>query len=147
MLQRFYVANNVKYLRNKEVFQKALRNRVELGEERKGFALYIGNLLAAKKSLVYVDETTFISGQCKAKSWQLPNKPNLSAFGDQRLSQTVFGAISPLLKKPVCYFGKSTNQHDFQQFLRRIKQQLPFSHQKPILIYDGASAHTARQSK
>ena len=69
MLQRFYVANGVKYLRNKEVFTKALRNRRELDEERKGFALFIGNLLAAKRSLIYVDETTFISASCKKKSW------------------------------------------------------------------------------
>ena len=35
VLQRFYVANGVKYLRNKEVFAKAQRNRRELNEERK----------------------------------------------------------------------------------------------------------------
>ena len=40
VLHKFYVANNVRYLRNKEVFHKALRNRAELGEERKGFAFY-----------------------------------------------------------------------------------------------------------
>ena len=80
VLQRFYVANGVKYNRNKEVFAKALRNRRELKEERKGFAVFIGNLLAAKRDLIYVDETTFISGSCKKKSWSLPNQPNLVAF-------------------------------------------------------------------
>ena len=35
VLQRFYVANNVTYKRNKEVFAKARRNRIELTEERK----------------------------------------------------------------------------------------------------------------
>ena len=80
VLQRFYVANGVRYLRNKEVFAKAQRNRRELNEERKNFAVYIGNLLAAKRSLIYVDETTFISASCKKKSWQLPNRPNIVAF-------------------------------------------------------------------
>ena len=69
VLQRFYAANKVDYKRNKEVFVKALKNRRELDEERKGFAIFLGNLLAAKKSLIYVDETTFISGTCKKKSW------------------------------------------------------------------------------
>ena len=63
------------------------------------------------------------------------------------MSQTVFAAISPLFRKPVIHFGKSTNQQDFCIFLRQIKASLPFSHTKPILIYDGASAHTARQSQ
>ena len=67
-------------MRNKEVFAKAMRNRRELNEERKNFAVYIGNLLAAKRSLIYVDETTFISASCKQKSWQLPSKPNSVAF-------------------------------------------------------------------
>ena len=80
------MANDVSYKRNKEVFAKALRNRRELNVERKEFALYIGNLLAAKRSLIYVDETTFISGSCKKKSWQLRNTPNLVAFQDQRMS-------------------------------------------------------------
>ena len=86
VLQRFYVANGVSYKRNKEVFAKAMRNRRELKEERKGFALFIGNLLAAKKDLIYIDETTFISGSCKKKSWSLLNRPNLVAFQDVRMS-------------------------------------------------------------
>ena len=63
------------------------------------------------------------------------------------MSQTVFGAISPHLREPVWYLGRSTNSADFCRFLDEIRGQLRYHVEKPVLLYDGASAHTAAQSQ
>ena len=68
-------------------------------------------------------------------------------FGDQWMSQTVFGAISPHLRRPVWYLGRSTNATDFCKFLDEIRRQLRYQREKAVLCYDGASAHTAAQSQ
>lgn len=61
----------------------------------------IGNLIAAKKQLIYIDETTFTNRTCKEKSWQRPDDPNWHAFNDKWMTVTVYGAIGSPLKKPV----------------------------------------------
>ena len=62
-------------------------------------------------------------------------------FGDQWMSQTVFGAISPHLRQPVWYLGRSTNSVDFCRFLDKVLGQLKYHVEKPVLLHDGASAH------
>ena len=42
--------------------------------------------------------------------------------------------------------GRSTNQTEYQRFVRMIANQLPVGVKKPILLYDGATAHTAKGS-
>ena len=63
------------------------------------------------------------------------------------MSQTVYGAISPHLRQPVWYLGTSTNAADFRRFLVEIRRQLKYHVEKPVLVYDGASAHTASASQ
>ena len=93
--------------------------------------------------LIYVDETTFTSRITKKKTWQRASEPCMAAFGDQWMSQTVFGAISPHLRSPVWYLGKSTNATDFCRFLAKVKDNLKYHVEKPVVLFDGASAHTS----
>ena len=109
--------------------------------------MLLANIMAAKKVIIYVDETTFTSRITKKKTWQRADEPNLTAFGDKWMSQTVFGAISPHLRQPVWYLGRSTNSVDFCRFLDEIRGQLKYHVEKPVLLYDGASAHTSRVSQ
>ena len=97
-LVNFYKANKIRYLRSKEVYNRALRSRDVLEVQRKEFAELLANILAAKKVVIYVDETTFTSRITKKKTWQRADEPCLAAFGDQWMTQTVFGAISPHLR-------------------------------------------------
>ena len=97
--------------------------------------------------VVYVDETTFTTKITKKKTWQRPTEPNLMPFGDTWMTQTVFGAISPHLRAPVWYLGRSTNAEDFCKFLDKVKAQLKYHVEKPVLIYDGASAHIASTAR
>ena len=113
MLKGFYRANQVKFLRSKEVYKRALMRSEELDQARREFAELLGNIIAANKVVIYTDETTFTSRITKKKTWQRASEPNLTAFGDQWMSQTVFGAISPHLRQPVWHLGKSTNADDF----------------------------------
>ena len=69
-LSRFYKAHNIRYRRVKEVYSRALRLKDTLDRERQLFAAVLGNILAAKKVVIYTDETTFTSRICKKKSWQ-----------------------------------------------------------------------------
>ena len=146
-LINFYKAHKVKYLRSREVYSKALRNKAVLEPLRKEFAVLLANIMAAKKVIIYVDETTFTSRITKKRTWQRADEPNLTAFGDKWMSQTVFGAISPHLRQPVWYLGRSTNSVDFCRFLDKIRGQLKYHVEKPVLLYDGASAHTSRVSQ
>ena len=43
--------------------------------------------------------------------------------------------------------GRSTNAEEFQEFLKLVKRKVVPAHSKPILLYDGASAHLARASQ
>ena len=109
--------------------------------------MLLANIMAAKKVIIYVDETTFTSRITKKKTWQRADEPNLTAFADKWMSQIVFGAISPHLRQPVWYLGRSTNSVDFCRFLEEIRGQLKYHVEKPVLLYDGASAHTSRVSQ
>ena len=146
-LSRFYKAHKIKYLRAKEVYMRALRMKDSLDRERSLFAVVLGNIIAADQVIVYTDETTFTSRICKKKTWQRSGQPSLVPFGDAWMTQTVYGAISPHLRQPIWYFARSTNADDFCTFLTKVKNQLRYHRQKPVLVYDGASAHTASQSQ
>ena len=146
-LARFYKAHGIRYRRVKEVYSRALRLKDTLDRERQLFASVLGNILAARKVVIYMDETTFTSRIVKRKTWQRADQPNLMHFGDQWMSQTVYGAISSHLREPVWYLGKSTNATDFCRFLDKIRGQLRYHREKPVLLYDGASAHTAARSQ
>ena len=69
-LSRFYKAHGIKYRRIKEVYSRALRLKDTLDRERQLFASVLGNIIAARKVVIYTDETTFTSRICKRKTWQ-----------------------------------------------------------------------------
>ena len=54
------------------------------------------------------------------------------------------------MSKPVFRLGRSTNVEEYKQFLdevrENLKPELGFNKTKPILLYDGATAHTSNAS-
>lgn len=98
---------------------------------------------------IYQDETTFHSWMQKAKSWSRKDSPVYHARNNKRVSTTVYGAIGHCLQHGVFVLGRSTNQNEFQEFLRQVKAAVKpqFSTQKPFFLYDQASAHTAAKSQ
>ena len=58
-LSRFYTHNNVHYKTCKQVYKRAIENRVTLEQERKEFAVVLGNVLAQDKEIIYLDESSF----------------------------------------------------------------------------------------
>ena len=68
---------------------------------------------------------------------------------DRRFAFTIFGAFGDCLEGgPVYLFGKSTNQKDYQKFLRmvhaKVKPQPPGV--KAIWFFDGHPSHTTKKS-
>lgn len=104
----------------------------------------LGNLVASHKPLIYMDESTFLSQDRKARSWlRMYEKPTELAFDNERFVVTVYGAIGSCLTEPVYMTAKSTNKVDFVKFLRLVKAKQRSPYTKPVLFYDQASAHTS----
>ena len=59
VIKNFYNANGIKFVKVKAVYARALKNRQALTLERKKFAVVLGNIICAKKTLIHCDETTF----------------------------------------------------------------------------------------
>ena len=59
----------------------------------------------------------------------------------------MYGAIGEALNKPVMMLAKSTNKQDFQSFLMKVAEEVINRGSKPILVFDGATAHTAIDSQ
>lgn len=148
-LWRFYRDNDIKSRTGMAVYRQEISNTVELRRKRLVFAKLIANLIAEHKPIIYQDETTFHSWLLKAKSWANKESPNLHARNNKRLGVTVFGAIGACLSRPVFKLGTSTNQAEFREFAREVKLAvLPvYQNRKPIFVYDGAKAHTTRESQ
>ena len=97
-----------------------------------------------------MDETTYSSVQMKAKSWARKQDPVLHPKNNRQMRVTVFGAISPCLQNGrVMRLARSTNKQDFMAFLVDIKTSiLPmYRSETQILLFDGARAHTCRDSQ
>ena len=62
----------------------------------------------------------------------------------------MYGAIGHCMSKPVFRLGRSTNVEEYKQFLDEVREslkpELGFNKTKPILLYDGATAHTSNAS-
>ena len=65
------------------------------------------------------------------------------------MSTTVYGAIGNCLRQPVFKLGSTTNQEEFQTFVKDVKGAVVTGQcdKKPVLLYDGALAHLTRQSQ
>ena len=147
-LRRFYKANGLRYVTGRTVYRAAVTHSARLDRARVRFGTFLGNVLAAKKPLVYQDETTFNTWQLKAKSWALPGVRNEHARPGPRYSVTVYGAIGACLTQPVFSLGDSTNQVEFRQFVRKVKRhQKATVAGKPLLFVDGHAAHLTPESK
>ena len=123
--------------------------RMEL--ERGAFSRLVANLMRSKPhQLIWVDETTYSSVQSKPKSWCKKGKPLLHMRNARQMRVTVIGAIGTCLQDGrVMQLAPSTNKHDFMAFLHNVKQAiLPrYRSQQQIIVYDGARAHTCRDSQ
>ena len=58
-LRRFYREHGVKYQTGKTCFKAALTFRDDLEARRRTFALLLANIVAQRKPIIYVDETSF----------------------------------------------------------------------------------------
>ena len=118
--------------------------------ERAAFSRLVANLMNSKPhQMIWMDETTYSSVQTRAKSWSKKHPLVLHPKNNRQMRITVFGAISPCLENGrVMRLAKSTNKQDFMNFLFQIKQSvLPkYRSQLQIVLYDGAKAHTCKES-
>jgi len=87
----------------------------------------------------------------KAKSWSKRDQPLYHARNSKRITTTVYGAIGHCLTRPVFRLGRSTNIKEYKMFLKKVhetvKPEYSFTRTKPILLYDGATAHTSSTSR
>ena len=144
-LAAFYLQHKIKPRASQMVYRNGLANKYEVA--RKPFALRLGNIISTGKPIIYVDESTFHSWMYQQRSWSLPDAPNNHQINTKRFVVTVYGAIGTCLKKPVYHFGPSTNKDDFRTFIREVKRNLISPELKPFMLFDGATAHTARVSQ
>ena len=145
-LRRFYVEHGIRFRQAKHVYKTSIIRQDYLDRERKKFAEVLGNLVLKGKPIVYIDETTFNTWMFKSKSRSSRVAPNLHGLNDERYAITVYGAVGWPLRKPVYFLAKSTNQIDFRKFLREVVLAFKVHVRKPILLFDGATAHTATDS-
>ena len=143
-LSKFYRSHNIKLRAADQCYKNGLA--LKYVQQRMDFAVLLGRLIARDASIIYVDESTFHSWMNQSKSWSKAGVRNVHAINNQRYCTTVYGAIGFCLRKPVFTFGRSTNAEEFQIFLREVKRNLIDPTSRPYLVYDGASAHTARAS-
>ena len=143
-LSKFYRSHNVKLRAADQCYKAGLAAKYT--QQRRDFAVVLGSAVARDADIVYVDETTFTSWMNQGKSWSRAHRPNVHPINNARYSITCFGAIGHCLVKPVYTYGRSTNKDEFQDFLQAVKRNLADPRSKPLLLYDGASAHTAKTS-
>ena len=68
-LWRFYRDRKVTHVTGKATYRRYINQKDNIDDKRKAFAKLLGNLIRAKKPIIYVDETTFNSWSLKKKSW------------------------------------------------------------------------------
>ena len=145
-LSLFYRHNGVRLRQAKKVYRFAQQNSRQLAEERKAFAVTLGNLLVRGTPIIYTDESTFTNQQTRAKSWSLRDHPNQHYIDSKYEQVTVYGAVGDALTKNVWLLAAGTNQEDYQEFLRLVARHVKGALRKPILLYDGHKAHTTARS-
>ena len=145
-LSLFYRDNGVRLRQAKKVYRFAQQNSRQLDEERKAFAVTLGNLMVRKSPIIYTDESTFSNQQTRSKSWSLRDHPNQHYIDSKHEQVTVYGAVGDALTKNVWLLASGTNQDDYQEFLRQVARHIKGGLRKPILLYDGHKAHTTPRS-
>ena len=145
-LHRFYCHNKVRFLTAKLRYRYAQLNRPRLDARRRQFALTLGNLIAAKAPICYVDETTFNVQTAKRKSWALSGEPNHHSIESLRQSTTVYCAVGACLTKPVFMQGRSTCTDEYIRFVELLATHVKRGVRKPWLVFDGATAHRSLRS-
>ena len=111
------------------------------------FAIFIANAINLSKPLIYMDESSFNTWSTKQQSWSGPRQRNEHVRPKNYYSVTVYAAIAGCLSQPVIMLGKSTNQKDYRQFLRLVKEKVKTSvTERPLLLFDGHPAHRTAKS-
>ena len=145
-LRKFYLHHKVAFLTAKVRYRYAQLNRPYLDARRKQFALTLGNLIASGRAICYMDETTFNVQTAKKRSWAPRNDPNHHHIESNRQSTTVFGAVGDCLTKPVFMQGRATCVEEYIRFIEYLARHVRRGLRKPVLVFDGASAHTSLRS-
>ena len=127
------------------MYRSALQRRAGLERERTAYAQVLASVLARKKPVIYMDETTMNTFCRKNKSWGYGDQPIEVVINAKRLSLTLFAAIGHALRAPVYMIAKKTCKEEFRKFLVKIRSNLahPYSREKPYLVLDNARAHHA----
>ena len=107
------------YRKPKLVDFRLKRDAVRIGRERIVFAERLQKLIAEKKEIVYVDETTFHTWMRKARVWQKRKNPIELPTHKRVGTCTLFGAISTTMD-PVYMTAASTSKRTFEEFLRKV---------------------------
>ena len=146
-LEKVYKHHGIKHRAAKQVYRYSITNADRLEGQRKEMAEVLGNLISRRTPVIYMDETAFTTWSIKKKSWSTRRDVNKHHINDQRMAVTVYGAIGSCLSEPVYSLGTSTNQLEYQEFIKKVKSKVKVPGSKPILLYDGAPAHTTNASK
>ena len=70
-------------------------------EERKDFALLLGNLIRKGNPISYLDETSYNSWMSVSKVWTSIENPVIIPINTARHSVTIYGVIGEVFEKPV----------------------------------------------
>ena len=90
-----------------------------VGRERVAFAERLQQLIAEKKEIVYLDETTFHTWMRKARVWQKRRSPIELPTHKHVGTCTLFSAISTTIDL-VYMTVASKSKRTFEEFLRKV---------------------------
>ena len=109
-LSKLYRKHGIKRRKPNTVYLRAMRQQKKLDEERLAFAHKLGEILLAKASIIYVDETTVNSFMRLSRTYSYYDWPVSQTLNMSRLGGlTIYGGIGVCLRHAVFTIGKTTN--------------------------------------
>ena len=147
-LAKFYRENDIRFKSTKQAYKRAIENRDELEEERREFAVTLGNVLHQNRPIIYLDESSFINQAILPRSWAGAGRHQQYPIDSERFSTTVFGAIGNCLVEPVYKCYETTNKENVVDFLKLVASKVRIATKgKPFLLYDQHRAHTSHLAR
>ena len=94
---------------------------------------------------VFFDEMSVHSFMYTKKAWSYRDQPIVAVVNSgSRYSQSVYGSIGNVFKKPILQFSGITNSENCLEYFKYLKQEADkVTTQKLNIILDNAPAHTA----
>ena len=119
-LYAFYKRHSIKFYAVSTVYHAAFKKTFV--EQRLQFAAKLTQMIFEKRSIVYFDESSFNSWMRPSHTWSTKQDPVKMVINENRFGGvTVYGAISPFLRRFVYMLGASTTKEQVCVFLQEIR--------------------------